>query len=280
MPSRSEAKRLFVFDFDWTLIEADSDNWVFKHLCEELYQEQLVSVGKVQWTDLQQRLLGELFDRGVTQAQIEKTLGQIPFAPDMIEALRLMKDEGSDLYILSDANTIYIETVLKAYEIDTLFTGILTNPASFDERGRLNVVRFHGLDKEPHCCPLPCEPNLCKGQELQKLMDSQPWDQVIYMGDSTNDFCPSTRLNSHDVVLARRGLLLQKEITERPQLVKANVVYWENAKDVLLATRSIFNATGASVSKPSSSAIEHATLPALSAVESSDSKVFAQPVRA
>jgi len=53
MPSRSQAKRLFVFDFDWTLIEADSDNWVFRHLCEELYQEQLVSVGKVQWTDLQ-----------------------------------------------------------------------------------------------------------------------------------------------------------------------------------------------------------------------------------
>ena len=33
----------------------------------------------------------------------------------MIEALRLMKDQGSDLYILSDANTVYIETVLKVF---------------------------------------------------------------------------------------------------------------------------------------------------------------------
>ncbi|KAF9897018.1 hypothetical protein BX616_006337, partial [Lobosporangium transversale] len=46
------AKRLFVFDFDWTLIDADSDEFVFKHLNTELHQEQLASAGKVQWTDL------------------------------------------------------------------------------------------------------------------------------------------------------------------------------------------------------------------------------------
>jgi pyridoxal phosphate phosphatase PHOSPHO2 len=31
----------------------------------------------------------------------------------MIEALRLMKSQGAELYILSDANTAYIETALK-----------------------------------------------------------------------------------------------------------------------------------------------------------------------
>jgi pyridoxal phosphate phosphatase PHOSPHO2 len=31
----------------------------------------------------------------------------------MIEALRLMKSRGAELYILSDANTVYIETALK-----------------------------------------------------------------------------------------------------------------------------------------------------------------------
>ncbi|KAF9192550.1 hypothetical protein BGZ51_005347 [Haplosporangium sp. Z 767] len=251
------AKRLFVFDFDWTLIEADSDHWVFENLSKELFQMQLEAVGKVQWTDLQHRLLGELFDRGVSRQDIERTLGQVPFTMEMIEALRLMKTESSELYILSDANTVYIETILEAYGISHLFTGVITNPAAFDERGRLNVTRFHGLDKEPHGCTLPCQPNLCKGQEFQKLINAQSWDQIIYMGDSTNDFCPSTRLRSTDIVLARRNLLLEKEIKENPQLVKANVVYWDNAKDVLWATQSIL---GSALSLPPSANLSRATI--------------------
>ncbi|KAG0210040.1 hypothetical protein BGX28_009717 [Mortierella sp. GBA30] len=279
MPSASLSKRLFVFDFDWTLIEADSDHWVFEHLSEELFQQQLQAVGKVQWTDLQQRLLGELFDRGVSKEDIENTLSQVPFAPEMIEALQLMKSQGAELYILSDANTIYIETILKAYHIDHLFTRLITNPAQFDERGRLNVVRFHGLDKAPHGCPLPCQPNLCKGQELQKLIDSQSWDQVVYMGDSTNDFCPSTRLQTSDVVLARRGLLLEKEIKENSELIKANVLYWNNAVDVLEATQSIL---GSFQETRTTTTLEdtNTTKPKLSTVESSDSKLYAQAVKA
>jgi pyridoxal phosphate phosphatase PHOSPHO2 len=117
---------------------------------------------------------------------------------------------------------------------------------------------------------------MCKGLELQKLIDAQSWEQVIYMGDSTNDFCPSTRLQSKDVVLARRDLLLQKEITENPHLVNANVIYWNNAKDVLKATQSILGST-LSLSMP-------LALPTpaeiLSPVESSDSKARVQAVRA
>ncbi|KAF9082460.1 hypothetical protein BGX23_012450 [Mortierella sp. AD031] len=309
MPS----KRLFVFDFDWTLIDADSDYFVFEHLSAELSKIQLDAIGKVQWTDLQQRLLGELFDRGITREDIERTLSSIPFAPERIEALKLMKEQGSDLYILSDANTVYIETILKAYHIDHLFSGIITNPASFDSRGRLNVVRYHGLDQKPHNCPLPCQPNLCKGLELQKLIDSQDWDQVVYMGDASNDFCPSTRLlkDKGDLVLARRGgFSLEQEIRERPELVKADVVYWEDAKDVLQITRAVFFGSVAaketlesstSVSSSSSSllsasssttslstmiepnVIEDVKSPSnqvLSAVESSDSKMFVLAVKA
>ncbi|KAG0290453.1 hypothetical protein BGZ96_006077 [Linnemannia gamsii] len=307
----SPSQRLFVFDFDWTLIDADSDYFVFEHLSAELSKIQLGSIGKVQWTDLQQRLLGELFDRGVSREDIEQTLSSIPFAPERIEALKLMKEQGSDLYILSDANTVYIETVLKAYNIDNLFSGILTNHAQFDSRGRLNVTRYHGLDKEPHRCPLPCEPNLCKGLELQKLIDSHNWTQVIYMGDGSNDFCPSTHLSRErgDLVLARRGLSLEQRIKERPELVKAEIVYWKDAQDVLEATKDIFfggrdrvsslastafsstTSLSTMVESSSSSILDSplvdedkdasaASQQVLSAVESSDSKMFAHVVKA
>ncbi|KAF9999806.1 putative phosphatase phospho1, partial [Entomortierella chlamydospora] len=133
--------------------------------------------------------------------------------------------------------------------LDHLFTKIITNPAHFDDQGRLHVARYHGLDKEPHGCSLPCHPNLCKGRELQMLIDSQAWDQVIYMGDSTNDFCPSTRLLSSssllddgrgNIILARANLLLEKEIKEHPEMIKAKVIYWESPTDVLSIIQSVF----------------------------------------
>lgn len=98
---------------------------------------------------------------------------------------------------------------------------------------------------------MPCHANLCKGRELQKLIDAQHWDQVIYMGDSTNDFCPSTRLGSKDIVLARANLLLEKEIKLRPEMVKADVVYWSNPGSALQIIQSIFSVHATTKTLPS-----------------------------
>ena len=84
--------------------------------------------------------------------------------------------------------------------------------------------------------------------------------------------------SSHDVVLARGGLKLEKEIAARPELVKAEIVYWNNAKDVLQATQRIFNVSPVASAPSTSFSSTHQE--ALSTVESSDSKLYAQPVRA
>lgn len=241
MPISTFTKRLFVFDFDWTLIEADSDHWIMFNLGKEFCEGKEEDFKKVQWTDLQEELLGKMFNKGVTTQDIVESLQKIPFTPEIITALRLMKANGAELCIISDANTFYIDTILKYHGLDQLFTSIITNPAHFDENGRLHVSRFHGLDKPPHGCDRPCAPNLCKGRELQKMINAKTWDQVIYMGDSTNDFCPSTRLQSKDIVLARSNLLLDKAIKANPEMVKGQVIYWDAPPDVLAATQSIFN---------------------------------------
>lgn len=144
------------------------------------------------------------------------------------------------------------------------------------------MVRFHGLDKEPHHCPLPCQPNLCKGRELEKLIDAQAWEQVIYMGDSTNDFCPSTRLQSKDVVLARAGLLLEKEIKENLQLVKVQVIYWHDAKDVLRATQAIVDVSASFLPTVVSSSSTSSSKPTelMSPIEASDTKFYAHALKA
>jgi pyridoxal phosphate phosphatase PHOSPHO2 len=61
------------------------------------------------------------------------------------------------------------------------------------------------------------------------------------MGDSTNDFCPSTRLQSRDIVLARSDLLLEKHIKLHLDMVKAKVIYWQSPADVLSITQTLLN---------------------------------------
>ncbi|KAF9975883.1 hypothetical protein BGZ73_000281 [Actinomortierella ambigua] len=233
MPSATSIKRLAVFDFDWTLIEADSDHWVMQALNPSLRDIQVAEEGIVQWIDLQDKLLGMLHEKGFRRSHLEAALQTVPFTKEMIEALEHLKSQGTDICILSDANSVYIDVILKAYGISHLFDRVITNPASYDETERLHVQRRHGRDLPPHGCPNPCSANLCKGQELDAMMSIHDYDQVIYGGDGTNDFCAALHLRPQDTVLARSGLNLEKHIKSSSGQVKANVKYWQSTKDVL-----------------------------------------------
>ena len=48
----------------------------------ELAKAQEDLVGVVQWSDLQDQLLGQLHSRGVTRQDLEKTLQKIPFVSE------------------------------------------------------------------------------------------------------------------------------------------------------------------------------------------------------
>ncbi|KAF9567910.1 hypothetical protein BGW38_008839, partial [Lunasporangiospora selenospora] len=100
------------------------------------------------------------------------------------------------------------------------------------------------------------------GQEIQKMIDSNNWDQIVYMGDSTNDFCPSTRLQSKDIVLARSDLLLEKEIKAQPDLIKAKVVYWESPAAALTAIQEIFKIPASKSTQSSSTSTSSITIQA------------------
>ena len=80
---------------------------------------------------------------------------------DMIKAIRLAKSAGAELIILSDANTVFIEVILKAYGCEDVFSEVVTNPGWFEGNGRLSVKRWVPAEK-PHGCGM-CSLNMCKG---------------------------------------------------------------------------------------------------------------------
>ena len=62
---------------------------------------------------------------------------------------------------MSDANTLFIETVLEHLGIREYFSEINTNPGLVDEQGRLIVSPYHDFTKSSHGCSR-CPPNMCK----------------------------------------------------------------------------------------------------------------------
>ncbi|RUS23198.1 putative phosphatase-domain-containing protein [Endogone sp. FLAS-F59071] len=163
------------------------------------------------------QMLKELHEQGFTRGQIEDLLAKIPFVcqvsinficysgiltiirfsfspspsqhPSMLEAIKLMKASNTELIILSDANTVYIETILKAYDVSDVFTTVITNPGHFDDAGRLHIRRHVSPDR-PHGCTVGCALNIC--QELtQYLSTREPFEQMIYIGDGRHRHSPS-----------------------------------------------------------------------------------------
>lgn len=149
-----------IFDFDWTIVNENSDAFIFKKLAPDLLQ--LLTTSKAQWTDLMDHCVGLLHGRNVTAEQIEHCFDDIPFAPEMIEALRLIAAHDSPMEIVSDANSVFIDCILKRYGLRGLFSRVTTNPAFFDAAGRLHIARLIKETDAPHGCTL-CAANICKG---------------------------------------------------------------------------------------------------------------------
>ncbi|OZJ05767.1 hypothetical protein BZG36_01326 [Bifiguratus adelaidae] len=130
---------LAVFDFDWSLINHDSDYWVVNGLAPEVWEEtHALSQAGGQWTDLMDRALGRMHQLGITREQIEQRLDDVPVHPGLLKTVELLSSmtPPADLFILSDANTAFIDRILRSYKIRHLFR-------IHQDEGEVNVQRHH-----------------------------------------------------------------------------------------------------------------------------------------
>ncbi|CAG8753816.1 22228_t:CDS:2, partial [Cetraspora pellucida] len=232
-----------------SLIDQNSDTWIIEQLSPTIAEQIDELKNKYQWTDLMNYLVGEIYKQGITKQQFNQAFAAIPFKPEMIEALRMIKNANGDIIILSDANTVYIEEILKAYKVNDLISNVISNPATWDEDGRLHIRRLNNI---PHGCENPCSENICKGHELIKFLSAHPneYCQIIYVGDSSNDFCPATKMSSNDILLAREGFKLSNFLNDTlPTLhkykntdrrIRPRVIYWKDARKILEFINDIF----------------------------------------
>jgi pyridoxal phosphate phosphatase PHOSPHO2 len=134
-----------------------------------------------------------------------------------------------DIIIISDANTLYIDTITKAKGIRDCFHSVITNPTVI-EGSKVSIKR-----RGQSSCPNSCAVNICKGKELLDFLAvNGPYDQICYIGDGLNDFCPGTKLKETDLFFPRNGFKLSSKLKNevfRSQIV-AKVYEWTDASDL------------------------------------------------
>eukprot|EP00434_Breviolum_minutum_P000235 symbB.v1.2.000195.t1/scaffold21.1/size436794/14 len=252
MAGPEKDKVLLVWDYDWSLINTNSDTFVVEALHPELMDRFESPIG---WTQLMDQQVKELFSRGVTRERMEETVAAVPVFPGALEAIRCAHEAKANQMVLSDANNIFIEAFLRKEGLRHCFSEVISNPAEFDEKGRLNIMPFH--EGETHGCPL-CPSNLCKGRVLEEILRRFSPSRVAYVGDGGGDFCPACELRPQDLLLCRAppseplkrfGLLRRLEgptkATRHGGIAKvvAQVVKWHSGDDLLAAVMKYLNST-------------------------------------
>ena len=189
------------------------------------------------WTDYMGEIFKYLHNHSTTPEQILSCMTEIDFSPGMKELLMNLDKERTEVIIISDSNSIFIDHILSFHGLKASFKRVFTNPARFDEHGRLEIEMFHIQDT----CQLSTV-NLCKGQVLEsyikeRAIENISFSHIAYVGDGYNDFCPSLRLSEKDFVFPRKGYSLFKHIkkmeAEKQLQIKAKVHLWDSGLDIL-----------------------------------------------
>ncbi|KAJ1278617.1 hypothetical protein BS78_04G092500 [Paspalum vaginatum] len=213
----SNGAPLVVFDFDKTIVDCDSDNWVVDALGATRRFDELLR--HLPWNHAIDAMMGELHAEGKAAEDIRASLRAAPLSPHVVAAVKAARALGCELRVLSDANAFFIDTVLAHHGLAAYFSATDTNPARLDAAGRLTIRPYHDFGDaaaaDGHGCALPtCPPNMCKGKVMERILlqeeaaaaaASRRRRAVVYLGDGRGDYCPSLKLREGDYVMPRAG---------------------------------------------------------------------------
>lgn len=194
------AKTLMVFDFDDTIVENSVEYIAMNVAPFELVSKLLrdSNYSTKPWAETADFVMGELHKAGFEKEAIMDRVLTMEAFNGMVEFLKKSRSRPDlELMVLSGANTLMIDAYLSHIGLKDAFTRIIANNAHFDDNGRMRVSCYHA-----HQCP-NCL-GLCKGTVLRELLLEGSYQRVVYVGDGSNDVCPTTTcLSEGDHVVAR-----------------------------------------------------------------------------
>jgi pyridoxal phosphate phosphatase PHOSPHO2 len=243
--------QLVVWDFDNSMIDENTDTFIFDRLAPDLADRmgELSSTAefKTEWTRLCDHMLGALHgEKGVGPAALTAAVAEAPAFDECIEAVHALAAAGIEQRILSDANTVYISAILEKRGLAPLFDSeppgrVVTNPAQFDGAGRLRVQAYHDATDAAVVDQADrtefCGKNLAKGAVLRPWLEALPAGATcLYVGDGRGDFGAAVQLRECDTLCCRTGYALERIMAGKGKgRVAAQVSAWADGKELLAA---------------------------------------------
>uniref|UniRef100_A0A8C5WHB3 Phosphoethanolamine/phosphocholine phosphatase n=1 Tax=Leptobrachium leishanense TaxID=445787 RepID=A0A8C5WHB3_9ANUR len=240
-------KYLLIFDFDETIINENSDDSVVQVAPGQELPDWLRETFEEGYYNRYMQKVFEYFgDQGVTLADIKTAYENIPLSPGMPELFRFLfkNQDRFEIILVSDANMFGIESTLKSNGYHSLFRRVISNPTNVGKSGHLNLGPYH-----THSCT-QCPANMCKRKVLTEYLaershDGVTFENILYVGDGANDFCPSVIFTSTDVAFPRKNYPMHKLIRKMEEQQKnsyqARVVPWDSADVVSRYLQALFN---------------------------------------
>jgi pyridoxal phosphate phosphatase PHOSPHO2 len=228
---------LVVFDFDHTIIDANSDihvNKLFPSEEERLTAEKNRSQFDC-WTDRMQEIFRQLHKHHIKEHDYIQNMEEIPLTNGFSHLITYLHSlPNSHLIIVSDSNLVFINTILKHHHLDQAFQDIFTNPAYFNKDDQCLIIEQYGQQT----CPT-CPSNMCKREIIEKYLRTKFSEEipVLFIGDGHNDVCAAKNLRTGDLVCARSGYRMAKELKQEGELGKnnklqANFFEWNDGKEI------------------------------------------------
>ncbi|KAJ8556786.1 hypothetical protein ON010_g9181 [Phytophthora cinnamomi] len=250
---------LVVFAFDHTLAATDSDVHISRELSPEVANTVWTShkAGEVDRSKVMDEFFVQLARKRppVSSEDIRDAAGRLPFSQGVVDALRFAVDDfGATCVILTDATSFCVRSFLESHEVADRVGELVANPTHFEDAGKtLRVRSYHGSHIAPHGCP-NCPSNLCKGFEVERILQQRHFSRILYVGGESGDLCAATKLLSSlmglrrdDVVLARVGggeghpNELFPRLNAHPEKLLPLIRQWRTGEEVVAILRSFFD---------------------------------------
>jgi pyridoxal phosphate phosphatase PHOSPHO2 len=211
---------IFVWDFDWTIVDCNSDEYVPAQFLgdEEVsirITQEMKAHGPTKWHECVANLINAcVVEKSCSKNDILVKASEMPYLIYVKQALTdVAKNNQCGQAIISDGIDKLIEAYLRKNEMIHFFThGIETNVGTW-ENNAFFKVSYQSSKYGGHGCKR-CPPNLCKSQVLKDILDrvsktngkDAKRPRIAYVGDGHNDSCPTLNvLNANDILLAREG---------------------------------------------------------------------------